>query len=289
MAVWGLVSEEIMTTESQKPNFHRNPMFILTDSKERKVMVPNRLCVGFEHLYKFLGILMGHMARAKTPMALDLSPFVWKVMVGDELTVEDYFEGVDGFHKALLEDEELLADEVRASEAFPGFAKRLSEMSSDVTAASRRAVAEQCVLHLLDQQLLPLREGLSLALGEDRLPFMTWQDLERSVCGDPNPTFQQVKDSISCSLPEPQQTMFWSALEGMTPIEWGQFFAFCSAQRRYPLSRKIVVVPDSHASVKHLPVAQTCFSQLRLPLYTSAAQIQEQLRKCISSNEMELA
>ena len=288
MAVWGLVSEEIMTTESQKPNFHRNPMFVLTDSKDRRVMVPNRQCVGFAHLYRFLGILMGHMVRAKTPMALDFSPFVWKVLVGDNVTVCDYSEDVDSYLSVLVEDDSLLADAERASEVFSGFERRLSEMPSD-TIAARREVAAHCVIHQLDEQLLPMREGMALVLGADRLPFMTWQDLERGVCGDPNPTFQQVRDSITCTLPEPQQSMFWEALESFSPSEWGQFFSFCSAQRRYPLSRRIMVVPDAHSSLQHLPVAQTCFSQLRMPLYLSADHMRDRLRKCIASEEMELA
>eukprot|EP00656_Telonema_subtile_P009807 TRINITY_DN14634_c0_g1_i1.p1 TRINITY_DN14634_c0_g1~~TRINITY_DN14634_c0_g1_i1.p1 ORF type:complete len:476 (-),score=59.71 TRINITY_DN14634_c0_g1_i1:259-1686(-) len=303
--VWSLLSEELMVVDNtDKPDFHRNPMFVQSLASKAKVMVPNRLLgvasegqPGFEpyvaSLFNLLGMIMGHMARAKFPIGLDLSPFLWKFVVEDPITVEDYLSDVDGHLKDMLLDTALLSDDEEAAEIFPGFLARLAEMKRDGAGAddiaTRKEAASWCIVHMLDKQLLPLRNGLQRVLGRDVVMSLDWRALEMMVCGEPHPSFEQVKASINCSLPEPHATMFWKALEGLTPEDWGKFFFFCSSQRRFPLNRKIGVFPDPRSTPNHLPVASTCFSQVRIPLYPTQEAWTAKLKEAIECQQMELA
>lgn len=42
--------------------------------------------------YKFLGILFGVAVRTKKPLALSFAPFVWKLIVGEPVTIDDLEE-----------------------------------------------------------------------------------------------------------------------------------------------------------------------------------------------------
>lgn len=42
--------------------------------------------------FKFLGILFGVAVRTKKPLALSLAPFVWKLIVGEPINIDDLDE-----------------------------------------------------------------------------------------------------------------------------------------------------------------------------------------------------
>jgi hypothetical protein len=118
--------------------------------------------------------------------------------------------------------------------------------------------------------------------------LLTPQQLETKVCGEPNPTFEQVQSSIACQLPEPYASMFWQALQALSKEEWTGFFYFASAQKRYPLSKKISVT-GTRQSHDHLPQASTCFAHVSVPLYPTLQVWIDKLRQASRCSDMELA
>lgn len=60
-------------------------------------LVPNNSATSPHELtlFNFFGKIMGHVARANLPLDIDFSPFMWKYLVDDALTVRDYYQHVD--------------------------------------------------------------------------------------------------------------------------------------------------------------------------------------------------
>ena len=277
--------------------FYRNPLFRFVNSAKNRWLVPDagRSTAADVAAYRFLGRLLGHAARARSPFALELSPFVWKFLVDDALCVDDFYSYVDRFWKDYVDDDDLLSDDHAAEERFGvAFAMHLRRLRESATNQHRlgdiilrRKAAELAVTHSLDRPLLALRQGLWLELGMQAVRCLTWRDLEVTVCGEATPTFEQVERSTTCALPAPYDAMFWAAMKQLKPTDWADFFYFCTAQKRYPLSKKITISPNKGSSLAHLPSAQTCFSSVQMPLYTSVDMFKERLIKVIACRDME--
>jgi hypothetical protein len=289
--VWTLLGEEI--TSEDTATFHRNPLFRFTSSKNGKYLFPDkaRATATDLGLFEFFGRVMGHLVRAKRCMALELSPFVWKFLTEEPVSADDYVNYVDSFIESLLEDDDLFQSE-DVEVTFPGFGQVLAQLSPIYGRLGeqvlRRKVAELCIVESAMPQLLALRRGMWATLGRSTMRLLTPGQLETKVCGEPNPTFEQVQSSISCQLPEPFAFMFWEALRALSKEEWTGFFYFASAQKRYPLSKKISVTP-TRQSPDHLPQASTCFAHVSVPLYPTVEKWVEKLRQASRCIDMELA
>jgi hypothetical protein len=291
--VWSLLAEELMVDDEVSEGLKRNPLFRFAKSKRGRGLVPeHKCCMPHEiSLFTFLGQMLGYLTRARRPLAVEFSPFVWKYFVEDELTVKDYIEDVDAAVMGLLGDNDdlLLGEEGEADVVSPEAARSSHHTTLDaVGMIDCKRTAELAAVHSMDAQLQAIREGLWSVLGRGNVRMMTFGDLELLVCGVPNPSFEQVQGSVSVSLPPDAAELFWAALRAMTPEEWSSFFFFASAQRRYPLSRKITV-SESKQSPDHLPTASTCFSHVTTPLYPSLALWVSKFREALGCSAMELA
>ena len=291
--VWSLLSEEIMTED--RAGFHRNPLFRFVHNSGGRWIVPDekRNSTFDLQMFHFFGSIMGQRACAKQPLALEVSPFVWKFLTEEKITVEDYYTDVEAYWRTYVEDDELLASD-EALEYFPKINTYVAQISKSPThsrlgdAPIRKMAAEMCVLKAMEPQLLALRKGLWSTLGKRCCRSLTHQDLELLICGEATPTFDQLHSSIECRLPPESASCFWEAMRQLTPKDWSAFFYFASAQKRYPLSKKITVVPNNQ-STAHLPVAHTCFSSVEMPLYKTVEEMKEKIEKAIQCNVMELA
>lgn len=306
------------TTSSLR--FYRNPLFRTVQCADAKgrVLIPQahrNTPADLDH-FRFLGQIFGHLARAKSPLPIDASTVVWKHIVTDTVTMADWNQHVEKSWMGFLEDEELLmsgtskqdpaAEELL--EYFPNFFDELAKIkrttstststntssssnaAGEENVAMRRRAAENCVLNSVKPQLDAMRAGVWEILGRRTVCAMTAADLELAVCGDPNPSMEQLLASISCQLDTHEAAVFWNAMKQLTPAEWSDFLFFCAGQRRFPLNKKISVVPMGHDSTeKHLPMASTCFNLLKMPPYKSDVQCLQKLREAIKVNVMELA
>nr|CCD16300.1 unnamed protein product [Trypanosoma congolense IL3000] len=296
--LWTFLSEEMMTpAEGCYPNtaFHRNPLFCFGECLQRVGLIPNRLMTSRYNLelFNFLGKLMGHSAVAKIPFALDMSPFLWKYLVGDTLTVRDYYRYVDGTMENCVASEAfLLSTEVE--EAIPTFAENSStvgcvDMDVESKLLCRRKIAENCLIHSLDVQLNVIREGLWSVLPRHIVRCLSWRALEHTVCGEPDLTPEVMRRWVDVRLEPPRDKMFWRAIDEFSVPQRALFMCFGCGQKRPPLAEKIKVV-QSFESTDYLPRAQTCSSSVTIPPYDTYELLRDKLTVAIAhSMEMELA
>lgn len=295
--LWTFLGFEMMQHPDKcYPNsdFHRNPLFVFVNNSQRISLVPDSQANSSYdlNLFTFFGKIMGHSARAKTPLDIDFSPFFWKFLVDDELTVKDFYTHVDSVVEATVRDDNFLLSGV-ADELIPGFAESVEWLDADdsdeVAAQQRRTIAERCLVHSMDEQLTAIRTGLWSTLSRRVVRCLSWKDLENLVCGESNLSVPDLQKYMRVQLTGSREAYFWQIVEQLSMEQRASLICFASGQRRLPLIRAITVA-ENNESVDHLPRAQACGSVIMVPQYTSLEMFKDKLMIALQHQmEMELA
>ncbi|XP_071450243.1 probable E3 ubiquitin-protein ligase HERC1 [Hetaerina americana] len=258
--------------------------------------------------FKFLGILFGVAIRTKKPLAFPLAPLVWKLLVGEPVSIDDleevdilYAQSLRGIRDIQLSGvTEATFHEVIPLDCFEGasITGRVVPIvpggkSIPLTFHNRLEYVEQAIhfrLHEIDFQIAAVREGMACIVPVPLLSLATSQHLEQLVCGLPHISIQLLRKVVRYRELDESHLLvqwLWNILESFTNAERVLFMRFVSGRSRLPanladLSQRFQVMkvdrtPDG------LPTAQTCFFQLRLPPYTSQEVMAERLRYAINN------
>nr|QHB15577.1 putative E3 ubiquitin-protein ligase HERC1 [Bemisia tabaci] len=258
--------------------------------------------------FKFLGILFGVAIRTKKPLALPLSPFIWKLIVNEPVSMADIEEndtlyaqslrGIRDIHLSGVTEENF--HEVIPLECFEGVSWTgqllpivAAGRSIPLTFRNRLQYVEQAVqfrLHEMDLQIAAIREGMSWIIPVPLLSLITCTHIEQLVCGLPHISIHLLKKIVRYrDLDETNILVqwLWQVLESFSDMERVLFMRFVSGRSRLPanmadLSQRFQIVKVDRAC-DGLPTAQTCFFQLRLPPYSSPDILAEKLRYAINN------
>ncbi|ESL05687.1 hypothetical protein TRSC58_06654 [Trypanosoma rangeli SC58] len=296
--LWTFLSEELMAHPDKcypHTDYHRNPLCRYLNNSRRIALVPDSSANSAYDLIllNFLGKIMGHMAAAKTPLVLDFSPFVWKYLVEDTLTIKDYYRYVDSVVENSMENADFFLSGM-AEEIIPSLSATLEVLgnggrSEEAKVVTCRRLAEDCLLHSMDLQLNAIRAGLWAVLPKRVVRCLSWQDLERMVCGESNLTPELMRQLIEVQLTGMREKAFWRIIDELTGEQRSSFLCFACGQKRPPLVRKIKVT-ESTEGTDHLPRAQSCSSLVTVPLYDTYELFKEKMLLAIAHEmEMELA
>ncbi|XP_017786874.1 PREDICTED: probable E3 ubiquitin-protein ligase HERC1 isoform X2 [Nicrophorus vespilloides] len=258
--------------------------------------------------FKFLGILFGVAIRTRKPLALPIAPLIWKLIVGDTVSIDDleetdsmymqslrsirdiHTEGVteENFHEVIpLENFEGKSCTGKMVPIVPG------GRNVPLTFSNRKQYYEQVVkfrLKEFDLQVAAVREGMSGIIPVPLLSLVTAEYMEQFVCGMSQISIPLLKKVVRYrDLDEHHQLVqwLWNILESFSNAERVLFMRFVSGRSRLPsnladLSQRFQVMKVDR-TVNGLPTAQTCFFQLRLPPYTSQEVMAEKLRYSINN------
>ncbi|KEG15571.1 hypothetical protein DQ04_00031050 [Trypanosoma grayi] len=304
--LWTFLSEELMAHPDKcypHTDYHRNPLCRYLNNSHRVALVPDS-SANSEYdlvLLNFLGKTMGHAAAAGSPLALDFSPFVWKYLVEDTLTVKDYYKDVDSVVERSMEDGDFLMSGM-AEEIIPNLAAKVlalgcggvgveseDEEEEKELVNRRRLLAEDCLVHSMDLQLNAIREGMWSVLPKRVIRCLSWRELERMVCGDSDLTPELMRQSIEVQLQGIREQAFWRIIDELSVEQRSSFLCFACGQKRLPLIQKIKVTENAE-STEHLPRAQSCSSLVTVPQYDTYELFKDKLLMAIAHEmEMELA
>lgn len=149
------------------------------------------------------------------------------------------------------------------------------------------------------EQAACIRQGMATVIPIDCLSLWHWRDLERRVCGDPTIDVALLKRKTTYEgLNEQDQlvTFLWKALESFGQADLRLFLRFCWGRSRLPAESsplwvngfKVALAEDLHEA--SLPRGHTCFFQIDLPRYTSAADLESRVLYAVRNcTEMSIA
>nr|XP_013812767.1 PREDICTED: E3 ubiquitin-protein ligase HECTD3-like isoform X2 [Apteryx mantelli mantelli]XP_013812773.1 PREDICTED: E3 ubiquitin-protein ligase HECTD3-like isoform X2 [Apteryx mantelli mantelli] len=280
------------------------PFFVRTSNQgnsaddTRDMYVPNPSCKDFPK-YEWIGQLMGATLRGKEFLVLALPALVWKQLAGEEVSWSKDFAAVDLELVKLLEvlqavDREafdfmfgreltymtVLSDQ-RVVELIPNgssTAVRYEDRKEFIRLVQKARLEES------KEQIAAMRAGLLRVVPQAVLDLLTWQQLEKKICGEPEITVADLRKFITFEDFPPKDSrvqMFLEALNNFTREDLSRFLKFVTGRSRLPV--RITVYPDrtNSEAVDLMPEASTCSCTFFLPTYSSAKACEELLRYAV--------
>ncbi|XP_030752542.1 probable E3 ubiquitin-protein ligase HERC1 [Sitophilus oryzae] len=312
----GGVFDDTITEMCQEITNNTVPLLVPTPNalndegfdRDKYLLNPHLTTPQYLTWFKFLGILFGVAIRTKKPLAIPLAPLIWKLIVGEPLTVED-LEDTDSMYVQTLRSirdidksgvtaeyfYEIIPLQTFEGQSCTGNIVPITHGGKNIplTFENRAQYFEQSIkfrMQEFDLQIAAIREGMSGIIPVPLLSLMTADHLEQLVCGMSHISISVLKKIVRYrELDENNQLVkwLWNILESFTDNERVLFMRFVSGRSRLPanladLSQRFQVMKVDKA-VNGLPTAQTCFFQLRLPPYTSQEIMAEKLRYSINN------
>lgn len=291
------MSEELCPSSAECPM--PLPFFSRTSNQgsleARDYYVPNPSCNEF-HKYDWIGQLMGAALRGKDFLVLALPGLVWKQLTGEAVSWSKDFPAVDSVLVSLLDAMENLDQETyefrfgeelvyttllsdsQMVELIPGgsnVAVRYEDRSEFIRLVQKARLEES------RKQIAAMQAGLLKVVPQAVLDLLTWQEVEKKVCGDPEITVEALKRLTRYEDLEQSDVRvqyLWEALTSFTNEDRSRFLRFVTGRSRLPAP--IYVFPDKQGAetTDALPQSSTCSSTLYLPNYPSAKVCEEKLR-----------
>ena len=276
------------------------PLFIRSPNQSqdssnvyRDAYTPNPSCDQFSKYY-FVGQLMGASFRSQETLVLSLPQFLWKQLVGEPVTWTRDFVSVDSAEVKLIDSIETMEKEL-FNTTFAGALNFTTVLSNGVTVnlvpgGDDRYVTyedrlEYCQLVKQirmkegEAQIAAIKEGLAQVVPPQVLALLTWQELEKKVCGSAEISIEALKKSAKydsdLSETSPNVGIMWQALETFTNEERSRFIRFITGRRRLPVT---IYIDSSDTGPTSLPTSATCSNALYLPGYTTVEQAAQKLR-----------
>ena len=107
--------------------------------------------------------------------------------------------------------------------------------------------------------------------------FYTWEEVERSVCGEDSLDLERLKENTRFQGPttDKHEQLFWSVLEDFTNEQQSGFLSFVWGRERLPPAASdesfemLITFQQLRAGQVKLPIAHTCSFELELPMCES--------------------
>ncbi|XP_053549532.1 E3 ubiquitin-protein ligase HECTD3 isoform X2 [Bombina bombina] len=293
------ISEELCPSSAETPV--PLPFFVRTSNQgngtgeARDMYVPNPSCKDLAK-YEWIGQLMGAALRGKEFLVLALPGLVWKQLTGEDVSWSKDFPAIDSLLVKLLEmmeqmdketfgfkfGEELTYTTVLSDQRMVDLISGGSNIS--VRYEDRMEFIEMVKKARLEEskdQVGAIQAGLLKVVPQAVLDLLTWQELERRVCGDPEISVEALKKLTrfeDLEVTDTRVQYFWEALNNFTNEDRSRFLRFVTGRSRLPAP--IYIYPDKSGldTTDSLPESSTCSSTLYLPNYPSAKICEEKLR-----------
>jgi hypothetical protein len=153
-----------------------------------------------------------------------------------------------------------------------------------------RLTARQTVRGSIEPQMMSIVYGIYEVLPFGRLRYLTIEEVYGILRGQPLIDRENLKASTEYQPPEiqesPQIEWFWEIVNSFTESQMRDFTKFVSGSSNPPIhnfsgyigNRKWLQVSlQEGLLVDQVPLAQTCFVQIRVPRYTSSEIMRERL------------
>nr|XP_009477774.1 PREDICTED: E3 ubiquitin-protein ligase HECTD3-like [Pelecanus crispus] len=296
------VSEELCPSSGDVPV--PLPFFVRTSnqgnssSDSRDTYVPNPSCKDFPK-YEWIGQLMGAALRSKEFLVLSLPALVWKQLAGEEVSWSKDFAAVDSELVKLLEvlegvdreafefmfGRELTYTVVRSDQRM---VELIPNGSSTVVRYEDRKefirLVQRARLEESKEQIAALRAGLLSVVPQPVLDLLTWQQLEKKVCGDPEITVAELRRFITFedfSSDDTRIQNFLEALNNFTSEDLSRFLKFVTGRSRLPVQITVYPERENLNALDLMPQASTCSCTFFLPNYSSAKACEELVRYAV--------
>ena len=253
--------------------------------RDRFIVNPNcNNIVTYHKAFEFIGKLMALAISSGETLNLNLHPIVWKGLVENKITFEEY-ETIDiNFYNFIKElknslskkDKKELIDSYDLNFVIRNLNEKETELvvnGKNIKVNSDNAeifinLAQSTLIEEIQSQINYIKKGLYSAIGKNLLKILNWEQLEEMVCGEVIFNMEDFKKNTKYKEGEKVIQWFWEWLENCSEKDKFKYLKFVSGRSRLPKSKYehiINIIDDKNK----LPASHTCFSTLDLPNYDS--------------------
>ena len=281
-----------------------NNRTLFGQNRETWVLNPDATSQEQIQMFEFLGKLMGIACRSAHYMDVTISPMAWKLIAGEDATMDDY-AGVDATECKLISK---LRD-IRSQEDFDtearfleldftcislggkeGIELRRHGRHELVTFENVRLYCDELQAYRLSEMAVAaaaVRRGLLTQIPPLMLSLIKWKDLETMVCGSPNVDIDLLKSCTEYdNYSESDQNIvwFWEVMREFSQNDRKAYLRFTWGRNRLPLSKegfkqKMKIARGGRDN--SLPMSHTCFFKLDLPNYSSKEVMKQRISYAI--------
>lgn len=238
--------------------------------------VPNVSKTSYEakEMFRFVGRLIGACIRVKLYLPFDMSPIVWKKIIGENMDDND-LKAIDIVTATFLMELKTCQDEDSFNEKYNEF--DFSTMYANdnlvepVIFMNRLEFCDQIKkkkLNEFDLAIAEISHGINEVIDLNLLRLFSWKQLETLVCG--NPIFDiklWKKKTDSSGISSRCADLFWNVIESLTQKEQAGFIRFAWGRSRLPIEKDFTTKMILTQGRGALPVSHTCFFSIELPDY----------------------
>ena len=256
------------------------------------VLDPSSTSPSHLEMYRFLGGFIACGILSKAPIPLNLSPSVWKQILGLPLTLAD-LDAFDAYSAQVLTDlrkhSKSLSDEEFKETISQNFTTVLSNGDEVILCdgGTDRMVQKSDIDEFIDlvlkaraseatEQVKAIQDGMSTVLmgNLDMISYLTPEAIEIRACGEKTVQIELLKSITEyqrCSADHEAIQRFWRVIESFSHEERMLYLKFVWGRNRLPIDlsncQKHKIVFMDHMADQGFPQSHTCFFQLDLPFY----------------------
>lgn len=140
-----------------------------------------------------------------------------------------------------------------------------------------------------EAQFAAFQRGFLLLCDGAALSFVTPEELEMLICGEPTLDFTALQANATYdgfSKHDPVVGWFWETVHSLSPEDQGRLLLFATGSDRAPvggLGKLRFVLQKAGPDSTALPVAHTCFNTLTIPAYASREKLRDRLTIAIAN------
>ena len=272
--------------------------YLSGQNRETFILNPDSTSPEQIQMFEFLGKLMGIAARSTHFMDIMISPMVWKLIVGEDVTLEDYL-GVDAIEYKQMTQRRVACsseDHFERHLRSPEFIFCVNSLGGRPVDLHRNGNVEEVSFDTLvrfcdEHETLRLgemstaagaiRRGLLTQLPPVMISLIKWKDLESMVCGNPNVDIDLLKSCTeynNYTATDRVILWFWEIMSEFTQSDRKAYLRFTWGRNRLPLTKagfkqRMKISRLSPRRVEDmdctLPVSHTCFFSIDIPDYSS--------------------
>ena len=262
--------------------------------RDRYIINPNCNNIIEKKAFEFIGKLMALAISSGETLNLNLHPIVWKGLLENEITFEDYKTIDINFYNRIEElkiDKSLISNYLEPKFAIQNLNGNEIELidngrNIDVTLENIDLYIETIqykIMEELKDKIKYIKDGLYSAIEKNILQILNLEQFEVMVCGEIVFNIEDFKKHTTYdSKGELVIQWFWEWLKDCDEKDKFKYLKFVSSRSRLPRSEykhEIVLSNDKNK----FPAAKTCFSRLILPKYDSKEILYEKMKYVIEN------
>ena len=276
------------------------------NDRDKYTINPKANTIKHLNAFEFLGKFIAYIISSECYVSLPLSSFVYKQMLNLPIEVNDIanidihsYNSIikvlsDNSDNTLLQKESLYNVLDFTCQLSNGDVVELKENGRNVmlNASNEKEYLDlyiQTRISECAEQIRFIKKGLYAVIPPQLFKFLTWEDLEEKICGEPffnvellrkNTRYQGFKESDATIK------YFWRFINECTVEEKYQYIKFVWGRSRLPKDNewnddkheinKLEGIKEGDVNMM-LPISHTCFFMLDLPAYTSYHVLKEKL------------